>query len=511
MAAAARRGVCTMRAAAPFTRGRAADEPHARHQSMTSYRSRVATSATLFCYLLLGACAAPPDAKVEVPAVLPERWQAPLPHGGDTVALADWWRRFDDPLLAALIDEAERGHPSLEQARARIVQARAALRGARAAGVPAVDGNANIARQRSEFPPPPQTVTTASLSADAQWELDLFGGVRAGVAAARSRAEGSELSWHDARVSLAAETAASYVGLRACEALVAVYAEDLASRSKTAELTRAKVDAGFEAPANGALADASSAEAAGRLVAQQAECDVAVKALVALTSLPEPALRGRLAASPAKLPRPMAFVVPSLPAEWLSQRPDLAAAQRQLAAAASDIGVADADRYPRISLGGSIGIVGFRAGGFEGDGPTWSLGPLLTVPLFDGGRRAANVDAARARFDEARAVYEESARAAVREVEEALVRLDSAARREADAERAAAGFRSFFTAAQSRWEIGAGSLIDQEEARRTALAARAALVGVQRDRVAAWVQLYRAVGGGWEPAQTIDISQAKPR
>ena len=424
--------------------------------------------------------------------------------------MRDWWSRFDDPLLAALIDDAQRSQPSIEQSRARMAQARAALRSAQAADRPSIDATARAARQHSEFPPPAVTATTASLAAEASWEIDLFGGVRHRVDAARSRAEGSQWAWHDARVSVAAETAATYVALRACEALVAVYEQDAASLAKTAELTSAKVKAGFDAPANGALADATTAEARNRLVTQRADCDVAVKALVALTGQPEPTLRQRLAGASGKLPQPTTFTVPSVPAQVLSQRPDLAAAEAELAAAAFDVGAADAERYPRLSLGGSIGITTFRAGGLSGDGPSWSFGPLFTLPLFDGGRRLAAVDAARARFDEARAGYEQRARLAVREVEEALVRLDAASRREADAVRAAQGFRDFFAAAQARWEIGTGSLIDQEDARRIALAAQAALVGVQRERVAAWVSLYRAIGGGWEPQAPTTESKGSP-
>ena len=209
--------------------------------------------------------------------------------------MRDWWSRFDDPLLAALIDDAQRSQPSIEQSRARMAQARAALRGAQAADRPSIDATARGARQHSEFPPPAVTATTASLAAEASWEIDLFGGVRHRVDAARSRTEGSQWAWHDARVSVAAETAATYVALRACEALVAVYEQDAASLAKTAELTSAKVKAGFDAPANGALADATTAEARNRLVTQRADCDVAVKALVALTGQPEPTLRQRLA------------------------------------------------------------------------------------------------------------------------------------------------------------------------------------------------------------------------
>ena len=139
-----------------------------------------------------------------------------------------------------------------------------------------------------------------------------------------------------------------------------------------------------------------------------------------------------------------------------------------------------------------------HSGGASNDAQTWSIGPLaVTVPLFDGGRRAANVEATRARYDEAVAQYASRVRQAAREVEEALVNLESARLRMEDARTAADGFRSSFAATQARYRSGLGSLVELEDARRTALAAETALVSLQRERVAAWIALYRAVGGGW--------------
>ncbi|MEW6704619.1 MAG: efflux transporter outer membrane subunit [Pseudomonadota bacterium] len=462
----------------------------------TRWTLHAAAVATLAGTLAAG-CATAPDATP--PALRAHAWHAPLPHGGDAAALRDWWSRFDDPLLPALIDQTQRTSPTLAQAAARLAQARAGLRQARSALWPSLDASLSAGRQRNELQAP-VPFSTAGVTGQLGWEIDLFGGVRHGMAAAEARAEGSALAWHDARVSLAAETASLYIGYRACEALAALYAEDARSQGRNADLTRAKVNAGFDAPAVGALATAGAAEAATRLVAQRAECDAAVKAMVALTGLQEPALRQRLGERAARLPLPAAFAVQTLPAQTLAQRPDIAAAERELRAAAGDVGVADALRYPRLLLGGSIGRSAVRSGDVTTEGTSWSIGPQVDIPLFDAGRRRAGLDAAKARFDEARAAYEQRVRQAVREVEEALVRLDAAERRQADAERAAQGYREHFAAAQKRWEVGAGSLIDMEDARRLALNAQAVLVGVQRERVAAWVALYRAVGGGWEPA-----------
>lgn len=443
--------------------------------------------------LLLAACAGTPSSPP--PAAPLARWSSPLPHGGDPAILKDWWSRFDDPLLPRLVQQAQAGSPVLAQALARIDQARALARSARAAQWPGVSANASATDAHD---PIAGDTRQAGAGLSVAWEIDLFGARRAAASAAEQRVQGSRLQWHDARVSLAAEVANTYVGLRACEALAAVYAQEAQSQATTAKLTREKVRAGFEAPSNGSLADAGAADAANRLAGQRAECAVVVQALVSLTGQPAQTLLPQLQTATAKLPQPAVLAVPEVPAQVLGQRPDLAAAQRELAAAAADIRGARAERFPVLNLSGSIMAVVARVAGAAVHGSTWSIAPLASLPLFDAGRRAANVDLASARYDEARALYEQRARQAVREVEEALIRLDAAARREADAQRAADGYRAFFAAAESRWRIGAGSLLEMEEARRLSLSSQAALLAVKRDRVGAWIALYRATGGGWE-------------
>jgi NodT family efflux transporter outer membrane factor (OMF) lipoprotein len=453
--------------------------------------------------MLVAGCANTPPAQPPASATLPVQWDSPLPHGGDAARLKDWWARFDDPLLPELVQSAESGNPTLAQALARITEARAGLAQARSALWPQLSATGSLTRLGTRLPPPAVVQTQASAGLDAAWEIDLFGAARNSVAAAQARARGSALQWHDARVSLAAEVAQTYLALRACEALAAVDEQEAQSQGKTAELTRSKVKVGFEAPSNGALAEAGAAEAANRLAAQRAECGATVQTLVALTGIRAADLRTRLQARTARLPQAEAFAVEAVPAQVLAQRPDLAAAQQALAAAAADVGAAEAQRYPVLSLAGSIAAVAARLGGVTATGPSWSIGPSLNVPLFDAGGRAAGVEAARARYDEARAAYEQQARNAVREVEEALLRLEAARQREADAQRAAAGYRDYFAAAEQRWRVGAGSLIEMEDARRFALNAQAALIAVQRERVAAWITLYKATGGGWD-AQAAD-------
>ncbi|MED5617947.1 efflux transporter outer membrane subunit [Ideonella sp. BN130291] len=462
---------------------------------MSSLARTCARLGLLSAAVLLTACASGP-ADVPSAAAAPARWASTLPHEGHAAGLAGWWSRFDDPLLPELVSSAERDSPSVAQALARIGQARAALRSTRAGLWPQI----NLATNAAAVHEPGQDghLYTASAGADAAWEIDLFGARRQSAAAAQARVEGSRLAWHDARVSLAAEVAQTYVSLRTCEALAAVYEEEAGSQGRIAELTRQKVKVGFDAPATGALAEAGAAEAANRLAAQRADCAAVVHALVALTGLPYDALARQLADRRARLPAAAPFQVAAVPAAVLAQRPDVAAAQRELAAAAADVGAAQAQRFPVLSLAGTIAAVATRVAGITTHGSSWSIAPAASLPLFDGGLRAAGVEGAQARYDEARALFEQRARQAVREVEEALLRLDAAQRREADAQRAARGYREYFAAAQNRWQVGAGSLIEMEDARRLSLNAQAALVGVQRERVAAWITLYKAVGGGWD-------------
>lgn len=478
-------------------------------------RPRAAASRLLGVTALavaLAGCALTPPGPAEAPA-LPSQWQAPLPsaaasatklpHGGQAAELATWWSRFDDPLLPRLIDAAQQGNGDVAQAAARIAQARATVRTAGAEYWPQFTGVGSATRARTEVGQQQSTTittTTSSLGIDALWEIDLFGVTRNNVNAARARTDSAQAQWHDLRVSLAAEVAATYASLRACQVLVELYTQDTTSQRRTAELTQIKAKAGLESSANAALSSASAADASNRLIGQQADCDVLIKSLVALTTVPETELRPQLAARNAQLPQPALFTVDTVPAQWLTQRPDIAALEREVLAAASDVGAAQADRYPRISLAGSLSRASLSTGGGASvSGTNWSIGPALSLPIFDAGRRAATVDFNRARYDEARARYEQRVRTAASEVEQALVRLDAALRREADAQQAALGFRQYFEAQQALVDVGAGSLLDLEQARRNALLAAAGLVNVQRERVAAWITLYKSLGGGWSP------------
>ena len=460
---------------------------------------------------LAGGCAlhAPPRG---VSATVPLQWLVPslpadapatLPHNGRLTDLTQWWDQQGDPLLVELIASAQAVSPSVASARSRIEQARATRVALGAALAPVLDASASI--NRSRLPPlapgASALTTTAQAGLQASWEIDIFGGTQASSNAAVERLAGAEAQWHDARVSVAAEVANQYYSYKTCRELQKITWADAVSRRETARLTDLSMKAGFTAPATAALARASAAEASARATEQAARCELDVKALVAFSALPEPDLKQKLALAQVAPAQAAPIYIASVAADVIAQRPDIFQAAREVAAASDEIGSAQAERYPRLALSGSIGTSRARSGNLSSDFNTWSIGPLsLTVPLFDGGRRAADVDAATARYVAAAATYRGRVRQAVREVEEALINLQSTAARNTDTQTAVDGYQASFSGTEALYKNGLASLVELEDSRRALLTAQTTLASLQLSRNTAWVSLYRAMGGGWTPA-----------
>lgn len=478
---------------------------------------RFARSATLVALAAtLAACALPrvPDSAAHVQTALQKlepAWQAPLAHSGQTGQMQAWWQGWKDPALLQLQQWAQEESPGLAQALARIEQARAGLAAAGAAELPSVDLNNRVRRAALGVPPFGAPNTQASLSLDASWEIDLFGMVARGKDAASQRLQARRFDWHEARISLNAEVASTYLAYRSCLDQADRLGEDIKALSNTVRLTELKVKAGFTAPADAALLRASLANSGNQARAQTTECQLLLKTLAWLAGRNDAAVLEVLRA-PAGAPP--TFVVPQVPAQALAQRPDLASLESELAALSADVGVAEANRRPRLTLSGNIGWSALRYAGPNGvetvSGLAWGFGPALSLPIFDAGRRKANVDAALARYAEVSAQYRQKARLAVREVEEALLRLASADQRYGQADAATRDFEAYFAAAQSRYQAGVGTLIELQDARRQTIAAQLNLIQLRRERSAQWIALYKALGGGWDTSAAAPPNPAAP-
>ncbi len=481
--------------------------------------------------LLLTGCASwlielPPPLS-HVPSKAPAQWHAPQPHNGSLQDLASWWQQWQDPLMLELIEAAQKASPSLSAARSQMEQARSTRVNAGAALLPEIGGSASVGRSVARPGVAAATTAQAAVSlGNAQqpdWEIDLLGGNAATRDAAQERLLGAQALWHDARVAVAAELASQYLGWRSCDMQALVVEQDTRSRNASARLTHTLAQAGFQTPANDALAQASAAQGRSNLANQRAQCDLSVKALVALTAWSEPQLRQRLAAVAAntlvtpdasgtvalnsttlaalRLPSPPSLAVATLPGQVLAQRPDIFNAERELMATRADYGAVDVLRLPQVTLAGNLGRINVLSRGLSNSVNTWGIGPLqVTMPLWDWGKHDAALAAAQARYDDAVQSYLGKVRTAVKEVESALVNLQSAGTRGDDALLAATGYLAAQQAAQARYAAGLGSLAELEDTRRVTLAAEQALLALQLEQANAWVALYRAAGGGWQRA-----------
>jgi len=492
-------------------------------------RRRWAGAALLGLPALVGCSAMPPVAvPVAVPvAAPPAQWAAPMPeeaawpHEGRLGALVQWWSNFGGPDLAAFVEAAQAVSPSISSAAARLVQARTERLATGSALVPQFDVTAGVQRRSAMPPIPAGGVAQGGLQMS--WELDVFGGVRAQRDAAQWRLQSADAAWHEARVSLAADVVLGVLSWRHCQATQGLVDRDAQAASRSAQLYRRLSDAGLQAPEAAAQAEAAAAQVRNLARSQAQRCTSDVKGLVQLTGWTEAQVRQRLATMAAadagadvgdaaaanvgprlfaRAVRPDGNVL-AMPAATLAQRPDVFMAAATVAAAAADMGAQYAARYPRVGLSGSIGRQHTPSVGASISLNTWSVGPLsLSLPVFDAGRRAAQEDSARARYDDSVQQHRAVVRRAVREVEEALAGLDTTAQQERDARLALDRARLVLTAVQERQQRGLASALQAEEALRAALGAESAWLDLQRNRIAAWVSLYRAAGGGWSPTST---------
>ena len=474
------------------------------------YTQRPLILLTLFSLLALASCSSEPIGKYQ-PSAPPSAWIEPLPfkqaHDGKLADLKSWWEQFDDPVLLQLIEAAQKVSPDIESAKARVVAAQAAVTLTEAQLLPNLTADSSASRNHNGVVFP--TGNTATIGLNTSWELDVWGKNKADKNEKQAQLSGTSALWHEARVIVAAQTATQYLDYRLCENLRNIAAQNADSNTETARLTNLSANAGFLASSSASQALAFAADAKGQFKKQSLQCTLMLKSLVALTAIPESNLRIALDKSSAVMPKPNNITVSKIPANLLLQRPDVLNAERNVAAAGFEVAISQAQRYPRLSLAGNIGLTYDntmrtffpRTTGKITDGTTWSIGPVaVSLPIFDAGVRAANITMAKAQYEAAKNTYESVARNAVREVEEALARLDSTSQRLEDVNKSADGFNIALMATQMRYQSSLANLFELEDARRADLQAKINVFTLSNERTLAWISLYRAMGGGWTQA-----------
>ena len=467
----------------------------------------------VFSAALLGACAVTPPVDPAGPASsrLAAQWFVPTTaHQGDSANLAEWWGQFNDPVLVKWIAQAQMQSPTLAAARSQVVAARAALLATDVLAGPQLSAVASASRGQS-FDETKIIATSLGAGLRASWAIDLWGGNRAGVAQSAAQQTAALAGWHDARVLVAAELAQTYFAQRLCQVQLRVAERDRDSRAVTAQAARHTERAGLTAPAVAALAQASAADSTARARQQSDTCERQLKALVALTGLPETEVRAALATVPDPYTTPTVenmLAVKAVPMDTLRQRPDVAQAQANWVAAAAGVGVARADMLPSLSLSGSWLRNQYTTGTYDIGFNTWSIGPLsMTVPIIGRSALKARTEAAEAQYKASGLAYAATLRQAIAEVEQSLVGLDGLRQREQATATALAGYTQSFKATEARYKVGFASLNELEEARRLQLNAESATLALQQERINTWISLYVALGGGFDPENNLSATK----
>lgn len=418
-----------------------------------------------------------------------------------TSAEAAWWRQFGDPALDALITEALAANLDARLAVARLDEARALAGVSRAGQLPGGGVDASYQRRRiadaERSGGQPREGDALRLGAEASWEIDLFGRVRRGIEAAEAEVGGAEALLRSARAAVTADVASHYFELRGSEAALAIAHRQIETQRRSLDVTRKLERAGAGARFDIVRAKAALSAVEATLPGIEQRIGTARHALAVLLGQPPQSF----ASPPATTTGPpqIAQIGVGAPADLLRRRPDIAAAERALAAATARRGVAEADLFPTVRLSGFIGLL---VGGFEslfsGGALAFSGGPSLDWGVFDMPRLRAQVRVADARVDAALIDYHRTVLIALRDVEDALTTYGAVRTSLAMRDQQVGASREAARMASVRFREGEGQYLDVLDAERSLYEAEATLVAARADHLLSVVEIHRALGGGWE-------------
>lgn len=461
-----------------------------------SLRGRL-LAPVLAAMVLAGCASAPALDPASLPSV-PARFKAADAGQGLPTAQAGaaWWKAFGDPALDGLIERANQRNTSIQVAAARVAQARAFLRATDAQRAPQVGLNAGAARQTQPgVSPHPDTLV--SLGVGASYEADLFGRLALDVNAASLDAQSREALLASTRLVVQADVAQTYFALRALDVERGLVSETLAAHRDTQRLTETRFQAGDVAELDVARVRAEVAETESDLLTldrRRAELEHALAVLVG-----EAASDFTLEAGEWSTALP---IVPAgLPSQVLQRRPDVIAAQASMRAALARVGVAQAAWFPSITLTAAGGYASPEIGDLlRASSRSWVLEALLSLPLFDGGRREAGVASAKAELEAALADYRGGVLVAFKEVEDQLSGLALLSEQARAQTRAVDAARRATALSDSRYRNGLVSQLELLDARRSELRNRRQALQVRAAQAQSTVALIRALGGGWNDA-----------
>jgi NodT family efflux transporter outer membrane factor (OMF) lipoprotein len=462
--------------------------------------------------LLVGCTVGPRYVKPAVPTTLAYKEEAPdsfkelnqwqPAHPADQTSRGNWWEIFGDPDLNKPEEQVAGSNQNLKVAEARFREARAAIRFNRASEFPTISTvpNASYVKSSDFSPSFPSKIQEASkgdfvLPFDLSYELDLWGRVRRSVTAAREEAQATAADYETAKLSLEAELALDYFELRSADAQKQLLDDTVKAYTDNVQLTLNRFNRGVAPKAD--LAQAQTQLDTTRVqdtdvTVQRAQFEHAIAILIG-----EAPAEFSLAAAPLHDQPPGTPI--GLPSELLQRRPDIAAAERRVAEANQQIGIARAAYFPTVTLGGAAGFAGSQVSNWFGwPSGFWAVGPALAETLFDAGRRRASSESARANYDAAVATYRQTSLTAFQEVEDNVAALRILENETQQQQQAVASSQESLQLFTNRYKGGVDTYLQVITAQTIELANERNAIDILRRRLDASVLLIKALGGGWD-------------
>jgi outer membrane protein, multidrug efflux system len=491
-------------------------------RSARSRRARPAGSGLVLVLTLLASvtvvgCMVGPDYRP--PAMkLPTHWDGndqqikQVENQEDKTDLATWWQSFDDPILNQLVAQALSSNLDQKIALARVREERAYLVISRAGLFPSVDMSGSYTRQRYSANTPfgffpqllPRDENIYEAGFDASWELDIFGGIRRGIEASNANLAASIENSRDVRVAMLAEVARDYVAVRALERRLQIAKANLRDQNDSLSLAQARFEQGFAPELDVFQARSLLETTQARVPELESELAQTVHRIGVLLGREPDALQAKLsdmAPIPGIAdPDAIAVRIPAaLPSDLLRRRPDIRAAEREIAAATARVGVATADLYPKFSITGTAGLESISPGNFFfGTSRMWQVGPTMTWPIFEAGRIRAYIEVRNAQEEQALLSYRKTVLIALAEVEDGLVAYANERTRHQALAASAQDFKRSQLLALDRYEEGYATYLDVLEAQRSLYAAQDSLAQSDQQLIDDLIAIYKALGGGWQ-------------
>jgi outer membrane protein, multidrug efflux system len=440
-----------------------------------------------------------PDEQWEYSQVSPEQ---PVP--------TRWWTLFGDPTLDGLIERAIAANLTLREAEARVRQARALRAIAVSTLLPNLSAGGSYTRQQNSHNVPNSGIVNLwQLGFDAGWEADVFGGLRRTVESAQAQLEATRFDRDAVLVSLLGEVGQNYLDYRSLQQRIAIAQDNIEAQRETLGLTRRLFTVGLASELDVTRAESQVATTESTIPRFQQLASQTMHQLAVLLGQLPMALQPELTPIGA-IPEGPPLVGIGLPSELLRRRPDVRAAERRLAASTADIGVATSLLYPRFFIFGTAGLESVDGGSlFDWPSRVASIGPSITWPVFEGGRIRAGIALTTAQEEELLAAYQNAVLQAFQEVEDALVAYAHEQTRSADLTRAVHANQRAAELARQLYAQGLTDFLSVLEAQRNLFETEDALAQSERDVAANLVALYKALGGGWLPADVAAVSTAE--